>query len=161
MQFKVFMWLTLVVLWKYLVTCVSVLILLMVMFCFEHLCCQHLLFFFLLYLRLNLCDVTMAVHFIHWEICQYLPFLPNMFISFHYGFQWNSQIYFACIDSPNRPRPSSCQDSTITPWQTTLAITPLDEWSARCRDIYLITHSIHKKQTSMPTARFELTIPAS
>ena len=117
--------------------------------------------FFLLYLRLNLCDVTMAVHFIHWEICQYLPFLPNMFISFHYGFQWNSQIYFACIDSPNRPRPSSCQDSTIAPWQTTLAITPLDEWSARCRDIYLITHSIHKKQTSMPTAAFELTIPAS
>ena len=84
-----------------------------------------------------------------------------MFMSFHCGFQGNSQICFARMDSPSRPRRSSCQDSTITFWQTTLAITPLDEWSARCRDPYLTTHNIHKKQTSMPPAGFEPTIPAS
>ena len=43
----------------------------------------------------------------------------------------------------------------------TLSRTPLDEWSARRRDLYLTTHNTHKRQTSMPTARFEPTIPAS
>jgi len=33
---------------------------------------------------------------------------------------------------------------------TTLGRTPLDEWSARRRDRYLITHNIHNSQTSMP-----------
>jgi hypothetical protein len=43
----------------------------------------------------------------------------------------------------------------------TLCRTPLDEWSARHRDIYLRTHNTHKRQTSMPLAIFEPTIPAS
>ena len=68
-----------------------------------------------------------------------------MFMSFHCGFQGNSQICFARMDSPSRSRRSSCQDSTITFWQTTLAITPLDEWSARCRDPYLTTQ--HSQET--------------
>ena len=40
---------------------------------------------------------------------------------------------------------------------------PLAEWSARRRDIYLTTHSTHKKQTglSIPPAGLEPTIPAS
>jgi hypothetical protein len=44
---------------------------------------------------------------------------------------------------------------------TTLGRTPLDEGPARCRDLYLTTHSTHKRQTSMPPAGFEPTIPAS
>jgi hypothetical protein len=32
---------------------------------------------------------------------------------------------------------------------TTLGRTPLDEWSARRRDRYLVTHNIHNSQTSM------------
>jgi hypothetical protein len=36
----------------------------------------------------------------------------------------------------------------------------LDEQSAWRRDLYLITHNIHKTQTSMPPAGFEPTIPA-
>ena len=39
--------------------------------------------------------------------------------------------------------------------------TSLDEGSARRRDLYLITHNTHKRQTSMPPAGFETAIPAS
>ena len=38
---------------------------------------------------------------------------------------------------------------------------PLDEWSARHRDLYLTTHNTHKRHTSMPSAVFEPTIPES
>jgi len=44
---------------------------------------------------------------------------------------------------------------------TTLGRTPLHEWSARCRDLYLTTHNTHKWQTSMPPAGIKPTIPAS
>jgi hypothetical protein len=50
---------------------------------------------------------------------------------------------------------------TITPRHATLGRTPLDEWSARHRDLYLTTHNTHKTQTSMPPAGLESTIPAS
>jgi hypothetical protein len=33
---------------------------------------------------------------------------------------------------------------------TTVGRTPLDEWSARRRDLYLTTHNTHKRQTYMP-----------
>ena len=42
--------------------------------------------------------------------------------------------------------------------RTTVSRTPLDEWSARRRDLYLTTHNTHNKQTSMPPAGFEPTI---
>ena len=38
--------------------------------------------------------------------------------------------------------------------------TPLDEWSARRRDLYLATHNTHNRQTSMPPAGYEHTISA-
>jgi len=41
---------------------------------------------------------------------------------------------------------------------TTLGRTPLDEWSARIRDIYLTTHNTHNRQTFMPPAGFETAI---
>ena len=44
---------------------------------------------------------------------------------------------------------------------TTHCTTPLDEWSARCRHLYLTTHDTHKRLTSMSPAEFEPTIPAS
>jgi hypothetical protein len=37
---------------------------------------------------------------------------------------------------------------------TTLGRTPLDEWPARCRDLYLTTHNTQKRQTSMPPVVF-------
>jgi hypothetical protein len=44
---------------------------------------------------------------------------------------------------------------------TTFGRTPLDEGSARHRDLYQTTHNVHKRQTSMPPAGFEPTIPGS
>ena len=42
----------------------------------------------------------------------------------------------------------------------TVGRTPLDEWPARRRDLYLTTHNTHNRQTSMPPVGFELTISA-
>ena len=36
-----------------------------------------------------------------------------------------------------------------TQWRTIVGRSPLDEWSARRRDLYLTTHNTHNKQTSM------------
>jgi len=44
--------------------------------------------------------------------------------------------------------------------RTTACRTPLDEWSARRRDLYLTTHNTHNRQTSMPPVGFEPTISA-
>jgi len=44
---------------------------------------------------------------------------------------------------------------------TTLGRTPLDERSARRRDLFLTTYNTHKRKTSMPPAGFEPTLPAS
>jgi hypothetical protein len=49
----------------------------------------------------------------------------------------------------------------ITLRHTTLGRTPLDEWSARHRDLYLTTHNTHKRQASMSPAGFKPTISAS
>ena len=42
----------------------------------------------------------------------------------------------------------------------TVGRTPLDEWSACRRDLYLTTHDTHNRQTSMPPVGFEPTISA-
>ena len=39
--------------------------------------------------------------------------------------------------------------------RSTVGRTPLDEWSARRRDLYLTTHSTHYRQTSMTPVGFE------
>jgi len=44
--------------------------------------------------------------------------------------------------------------------RTTVGRTPLDEWSARRRELYLTTHNNHNRQTSMPPVGFEPTISA-
>jgi hypothetical protein len=43
---------------------------------------------------------------------------------------------------------------------TTFSRTPWDEWTARCRDLYLTTHNTHKRQTPMLPVGFEHTIPS-
>ena len=45
--------------------------------------------------------------------------------------------------------------------RTTVGRTPLDEWSARRRDLYLTAHNIHNRRKSMPPVGFESTISAS
>ena len=44
--------------------------------------------------------------------------------------------------------------------RTTVGTTPLDEWSACRRDLYLTTHNTHNRKTSMPPVGFEPTISA-
>jgi hypothetical protein len=44
--------------------------------------------------------------------------------------------------------------------RATVGRTPLDEWSARRRDLYLTTHNTHNRQTSLAPVGFEPTISA-
>ena len=81
----------------------------------------------------------------------------------------------------NRPRPSPVLVVVVFFWRdsrqramaysflrfldhtqrrTTVGRTPLDEWSARRRDLYLTTQNTHNRQTSMPPAGFEPTVSA-
>jgi hypothetical protein len=70
-------------------------------------------------------------------------------------------------NSPSGPGPPSGSGPThyrgfmITLGRTTLVRTPLDEWPAQRRGLYLTTHNTHNRQTSMPPAGFETTIPVS
>jgi len=59
------------------------------------------------------------------------------------------------------PRPPQYRGFTMMLRHRILGRTPLYEWSARRRDLYLTTHNIRKRKTSMPPARFEPAIPAS
>jgi hypothetical protein len=63
--------------------------------------------------------------------------------------------------APSVPGPPHSRGFTITLRHTTLGRTPVDEWSARRRGFYFTTHNTQKRQTSMPLAGFEHTIPAS
>jgi len=63
--------------------------------------------------------------------------------------------------TPCGPGPPHFRGFTITFRHITFGRTPLDEWSARCRDIYLTTCNTQKKQTSMRPTGFESAIPVS
>jgi hypothetical protein len=68
---------------------------------------------------------------------------------------------FVCCwpDSPQWVRASSfTRFLDHTQRRTTVGSTPLDEWSARRRDLYLTIHNTHNRQTSMSPE--ELTIAA-
>jgi hypothetical protein len=57
------------------------------------------------------------------------------------------------------PGRSHYRDFTIKLRHASFSRTPLDEWSARCRDLYLTTNN--KRDRSIPPAGFETKIPAS
>ena len=67
-------------------------------------------------------------------------------------------ISFSCRNSPYRARAFSL---LRLHYHTQTRYTPLDEWSARRRDLYLTTHNIHNGQTPMLSAWFEPAIPAN
>jgi hypothetical protein len=56
--------------------------------------------------------------------------------------------------------PKHVGESDHTQWRATVGRTPLDEWSACRRDLYLTTHNTHNIQTSMLLVGFEPTIAA-
>jgi hypothetical protein len=55
--------------------------------------------------------------------------------------------------TPSGQRPPHCRRFTITLRHTTLGRTPLDEGSARRRDLYVTTYNTHKRQTSVTYGR--------
>jgi hypothetical protein len=58
---------------------------------------------------------------------------------------------------PTRVIISSClRFLNHTKRSTNVGRTPLDEWSARRRDLYLTTHNTHNSQKSMPSVGFFL-----
>ena len=61
------------------------------------------------------------------------------------------------------PWPFHYRSFTITPRHTPtiLGRTPLYEWSARRRDLYLTTHNTHNRRPPIPLGVFEPAIPAS
>jgi len=73
----------------------------------------------------------------------------------------NKIFFLHCATAPSRPAPSRYRGFMITLRHTTLGRTPLGEWSARRRGLYLTAHNTLKRLTSMPPAGFEPAIPAS
>ena len=57
-------------------------------------------------------------------------------------------------NSPQWARVSFTRFLDHTQRRITVGRTPLDEWSARRRDLYLTTHNTHNRQTSMPPVGF-------
>jgi len=58
--------------------------------------------------------------------------------------------YYHGATAPSGLGPPHYQGFTITLKHTTLARTSLDQWSARCSDLYLTTHNTHNRHTFMP-----------
>jgi hypothetical protein len=85
------------------------------------------------------------------------PSLCEAFVFFLY--KWF--LFSSGATAPSGPGPPQYRGFTITLRHTTLCRTPLDEWSARRRDLYLTKHNNHKRQTSIPPSGFEPKIPAS
>jgi hypothetical protein len=68
-------------------------------------------------------------------------------------------LLFLWLCSPARAMASSfTRVLDHTQRRATVGRTPLDEWSARRRDLYLTTHNKHNRQISMPPVGFESTI---
>jgi hypothetical protein len=72
----------------------------------------------------------------------------------------SSAFLFPGATAPSWPGPPHYRGSSIILRHITLGRTQ-DEWSARCRYLYLTTHSTHKRQTSMSLAGLEPAIPAT
>jgi len=82
---------------------------------------------------------------------------------------WNllPNLLFYSPPPPTGQQPAEKQGLLITEasrphsvTHNTLVRTPLDELSARRRDLYLTTHNTHKRQTPTPPTGFEPAIPA-
>ena len=63
--------------------------------------------------------------------------------------------------TPSRPRPPQFWGFRVIHRHTTIARTPLGEWSARSRELYLTTHNIRKRSVTMHPAGFKPWIPES
>ena len=71
-----------------------------------------------------------------------------------------AHFFFPWPDSSSGPRPPHPRGFEVTLKHTTLGRTPLNERSARRRNLYLTTSNTHKRQASMPPILFETAITA-
>ena len=73
----------------------------------------------------------------------------------------DQDFFYNDATAPSGLRPPHYLGFAITlPGHITLGRTPLEEWPARHRNLYLTTQ-IHKRKKSMTPAGFEPTVPAS
>ena len=74
------------------------------------------------------------------------------------------ELNFFFVFGPTAPQGTRASSFTRfldhTQRRTTVGRTPLDDWSALRRDLYLTTNNTHNRQASMPSVGFELTISA-
>ena len=75
--------------------------------------------------------------------------------------QFTHPLHFLWPFGPTRAMVSFLRFLDHTQRRTTVGRTPLDELSARRRDLYLKINNNHSRQTSIPPAGFDPTIPAS
>ena len=87
------------------------------------------------------------------KICRFLYVRVNMYKY--------CLFFFSRLDSHSGKRPPHFWPFSITFRHTTVGRTPLDEGSARHRDLYLTTHNTHNRQLSMSSALFKPANPAS
>ena len=94
-----------------------------------------------------------VLFYINWQPTLSRTCLYKFFLYFHENNALFT-LFFVCFwhyTAPQWARTSSftrCLDHTQR--RTTAGRTPLDEWSARRRDLYLTTHNTHNRQTSFP-----------
>jgi hypothetical protein len=91
----------------------------------------------------------------HWSLGPLSKTVANPLVGIVY-----QQILFFWHNSPHRVRVSSFLRFLDHTRRATVGRTPLDELSAHHRDLYLITHNTHNRQTLMPPLGFEPTISA-
>jgi hypothetical protein len=76
---------------------------------------------------------------------------PMTFAIFRDTIKWTSGVnFYIWRDCPQWVRASSTRFLYHIKQRATFGKTPLGEWSASRRDLYLTTHNTHNRQTSMP-----------
>ena len=87
-----------------------------------------------------------AHHFLHFSRIRVKLLTLRRLMSYIYIYIYMEHPFLMFLDHTQR--------------RSTIGRTPLDEWSARRRDLYLTTHDTHNRQISMPSVGFEPTISA-
>ena len=122
----------------------------------EHICSKHVEPWNKLIVKQKFCASSWLITEINFILSSEFLYLPltYLFCIFKYFF-----LLWRC--GPTRVRPSSfVRFLDHTQRRITVGRTPLEEWSARRRDLYLTTHNTHNRQTSMPSVGFEPTFSA-
>jgi hypothetical protein len=126
--------------------------------------CQSHLFLYTIYITRKVCHSNLIISFWNVQITTWHKFRticrPGLVHKCEY-----SDNYFVCLffrpESPQWVRTSSfIRFIDHTQRRSTVRRTPLDEWSARRKYLYLTTHNTHNRQASMSPVGFEPTISA-